>query len=712
MDPRQSKSRRGQTLAEFALTLPILLMLMFGVIEFARIFQAWITLQNAARSAARFAITGQWDEDSVVELYQKAGYTAPGTWTKGKDNDEPVKGEILDDLVPCTIGMDEVFYNHWGHDCEPGDDDDQGLREDILRIPGIVNRARIGAAGLSLKDGESYVGLSYGGAAINTETVGEDQPGWFHVWICSSRPPLSNSKIGARYKPSENRDERHCGLQEGPGVPDPLPSDYAGDNQYDAGGPGDAVEVIVFFNHPLITPLGLVDYVQLQARRVMINESFRSTRVVNLPPQLAQPTFTPSKTPLPSNTPLPSDTPLPTGTFTRTASPLPSSTSSPTPPPDCSLITLVSARLVDNYLMMTVRNANTYAPVFLVESYVAWTANSTWANMYVSEGRIYGHSPYWSGNSKSPAIARDGSAGWISDPPDFLTTRVDANGDTVFQFRFLNGPTRMTDYFTLSNFWSTTLTLGTGWGGSSGTSPDCEVSLEIYPSPTPPSQSPTRTPTPVCNNYVVSWIGFETNAVVHFRITNQDVVVGQLTGFTINWNTYNRSLPAIQLDFVSVGGTNAFDPATVIIWDGKYVAPDVTDKTSPLTAAQGSTYWVNTPSIGPGQSADIWLDFDGTSQRLDSQFGYFQSDFNATSFTFNFNCARNNPDVNTPVNTAPPTATYTPGPTKTKTPVTPSNTPGPTKTKTPVTPSKTPTKTKTSPPQTNTVPPPTSGGLE
>ncbi|GIV81509.1 MAG: hypothetical protein KatS3mg051_0863 [Anaerolineae bacterium] len=33
-----------------------------------------------------------------------------------------------------------------------------------------------------------------------------------------------------------------------------------GVNQYDPGGPGDAVEIVVFFNHPLITPLGLADF--------------------------------------------------------------------------------------------------------------------------------------------------------------------------------------------------------------------------------------------------------------------------------------------------------------------------------------------------------------------------------------------------------------------------------------------------------------------
>jgi Flp pilus assembly protein TadG len=56
-----SRRRTGQTLAEFAITLPILLLLLFGIIEFGRIFQAWVTLQNAARAAARYATTGVYD---------------------------------------------------------------------------------------------------------------------------------------------------------------------------------------------------------------------------------------------------------------------------------------------------------------------------------------------------------------------------------------------------------------------------------------------------------------------------------------------------------------------------------------------------------------------------------------------------------------------------------------------------------------------------
>ncbi len=50
---------KGQGLTEFALILPILLLLLLGIIEGGRIIWAYITVQNAAREAARYAVTGQ-----------------------------------------------------------------------------------------------------------------------------------------------------------------------------------------------------------------------------------------------------------------------------------------------------------------------------------------------------------------------------------------------------------------------------------------------------------------------------------------------------------------------------------------------------------------------------------------------------------------------------------------------------------------------------
>lgn len=52
---------RSQALLEFALALPILLMLLFGIIDLALLFQAWLTVENIARQTVRYAVTGQYD---------------------------------------------------------------------------------------------------------------------------------------------------------------------------------------------------------------------------------------------------------------------------------------------------------------------------------------------------------------------------------------------------------------------------------------------------------------------------------------------------------------------------------------------------------------------------------------------------------------------------------------------------------------------------
>ncbi len=50
---------RGQGMVEFALMLPIVLLMIYGLMEMARLMQAYLTIQHAAREGARYAITGQ-----------------------------------------------------------------------------------------------------------------------------------------------------------------------------------------------------------------------------------------------------------------------------------------------------------------------------------------------------------------------------------------------------------------------------------------------------------------------------------------------------------------------------------------------------------------------------------------------------------------------------------------------------------------------------
>jgi Flp pilus assembly protein TadG len=53
MDPLLKQRRRGDAIVEFALVLPILLLILFGIMEVGRVLDAWIVVQNAAREGAR-----------------------------------------------------------------------------------------------------------------------------------------------------------------------------------------------------------------------------------------------------------------------------------------------------------------------------------------------------------------------------------------------------------------------------------------------------------------------------------------------------------------------------------------------------------------------------------------------------------------------------------------------------------------------------------
>ncbi|WP_423799540.1 TadE family protein [Neobacillus sp. SAB-20_R2A] len=57
------KSEKGQSMVETALILPILIMLLFGIVDFGRAFHAYLTLDHAGREAARLASLGKSDTD-------------------------------------------------------------------------------------------------------------------------------------------------------------------------------------------------------------------------------------------------------------------------------------------------------------------------------------------------------------------------------------------------------------------------------------------------------------------------------------------------------------------------------------------------------------------------------------------------------------------------------------------------------------------------
>lgn len=89
---RDYSSERGAAAVEFALVVPILIALVFGIIEFSHLYNAQIELTNAARVAARtMAVdtgTNPTGDGTAAANAMAPGYSisvtySPGTCTSG-----------------------------------------------------------------------------------------------------------------------------------------------------------------------------------------------------------------------------------------------------------------------------------------------------------------------------------------------------------------------------------------------------------------------------------------------------------------------------------------------------------------------------------------------------------------------------------------------------------------------------------------------------
>lgn len=72
---RARSTQRGQSLAEFALVLPIIMLMIFGILDLGRAVYAYNTLSEAARQGARLAIVNQ----DAAAVKAEAVRVAPGS---------------------------------------------------------------------------------------------------------------------------------------------------------------------------------------------------------------------------------------------------------------------------------------------------------------------------------------------------------------------------------------------------------------------------------------------------------------------------------------------------------------------------------------------------------------------------------------------------------------------------------------------------------
>ncbi|HSO26960.1 MAG TPA: TadE family protein, partial [Anaerolineales bacterium] len=131
-------------MVEFALALPVLLLMIFGIIEFARIFQAWLSVENGARFGVRYAVTGDFDMTYCVEAGDALGLKAD---------------DLADGQIDCRVPA-------WIADYE----DKEGALTDYARLPSIHDIATQGAMAIVRDSGQT-----------------QGNPRFFKVTVCPIR---------------------------------------------------------------------------------------------------------------------------------------------------------------------------------------------------------------------------------------------------------------------------------------------------------------------------------------------------------------------------------------------------------------------------------------------------------------------------------------------------------------------------------------------
>jgi hypothetical protein len=126
LEPRR---QRAQTLLEFALALPILLLLIFGIIEFGRFLQAWLALENGARFGVRYAVTGNYDPQYCADAGAALGLAA---------------ADLADGYTDCKVPNNTTYKDTW--------EDYTNSLQDWARLPSIRDAAIAGATGVALDE--------------------------------------------------------------------------------------------------------------------------------------------------------------------------------------------------------------------------------------------------------------------------------------------------------------------------------------------------------------------------------------------------------------------------------------------------------------------------------------------------------------------------------------------------------------------------------
>ncbi len=122
-------------MVEFALILPILLLVLVGLLEFGRLFYAWLIIENSTRFGIRYATAGTYDPANCS--------TADGTPCSGANEDAEVLAARLPSIETETKRVILGFFYNEGLTY----DKNEYLNITVCSDENEFNRPRMGPVG-------------------------------------------------------------------------------------------------------------------------------------------------------------------------------------------------------------------------------------------------------------------------------------------------------------------------------------------------------------------------------------------------------------------------------------------------------------------------------------------------------------------------------------------------------------------------------------
>ena len=521
------RSRPAQGMVEFALALPVLLLLTFGTIEFGRLLQAWLALENGARFGVRYAVTGSYNPE-----YCNEAAAALGLETE----------DGLDGSLNCKV-PDKYPVGHAkaGQDVPHAEELTNRLI-DWARLPSMRDASISGATGIAWSpdtavsgDYLNFLDGAYGDTKTCTDGSGNtvpctdfrgdpSEPGYFAISSCSNRlftideyNPFSDDGGGFRFNSNA--------FYLNPYAPNPLPAAEQELHRYpvfcelvdddgnaivryvdDAGGPGDRVRIVLSYRHTLITPFlsSWWPTLLLTSEREGIVEKFRTSRVTGLTGAVAQAatwTFTPTLTLTPTTTLTPTITQTPTVTRTPTRTPTRTVTRTPTntPQPSCDMLDFgdpddpnMDLDVALNAVWIFANNTGNF-PVTLTGSKTEWLENwhtipadSRNINKNTRYGWYSGSTNYfWTLPTGSQVSLNNAPMNWTHTYANTKTINPGESGQLMvgfnsnFEQSSFSNPKKPTDKFNYYHGDDWRVTVYYRVGGL-----DCQETVTGYPGPT------------------------------------------------------------------------------------------------------------------------------------------------------------------------------------------------------------------------------------